>query len=378
MLSIMCIGAVHQFNSAISQKVYNSENKFKTYIFSVQAYLLYLLFQKVPNFFNPSFLLLLPFLAAYGGWLLWRRKKRYPSLRIGTLQALINEPSWRALLRLWLPLTLRGLTFFSLIVALARPQQPFREQEIKADGIDIILSLDVSSSMLARDFNPDRSTASKAVAKDFIAHREFDRIGLVVFKGEAFTQCPLTTDYDMLYNFLDNLQCPQLEEGTAIGMGLATAVNRIKDSKAKSKVIILLTDGVNNSGYVQPNIATELATTFGIKVYTIGVGGVGRAMAPIREVSAANCDYIFGYTPVEIDEALLLQIAERTGGRYFRAKDEKSLQKVYAEIDRLEKTEMNITTLKRDDDTFPFWLRCAALFLLLELVLRWTLLRNLP
>jgi Ca-activated chloride channel homolog len=328
------------------------------------------------NFVNPLFLFLLPLLLGYGGWLLWTRRKRYPTIRMSSLQSVVNEPSWKALLRQWLLPFLRGLALFCLIIALARPQQTFKEQDIKADGIDIMLSLDVSSSMLARDFNPDRLTASKLVAKDFVVRREFDRIGLVVFSGEAFTQCPLTADHDIVQHFLDNLRCGQLEDGTAIGMGLATAVNRIKDSKAKSKVIILLTDGVNNAGYVQPNTAADLAKTFGIKVYTIGVGSSGRAFAPVGR--RGDGDYIFSYVPVEIDEALLLQIAELTGGRYFRAKDEKSLQKIYAEIDRLEKTEMDVTTLQRDVDTFAVWLRWVALFLVAELILRWTLLRSLP
>jgi Ca-activated chloride channel homolog len=330
----------------------------------------------VSSFLHPWFLLLVPLLFGFGAWLLAKRKKRYPTVRISTLQAVINEPSWKAVLRQWLLPALRGLGLFCLIVALARPQETFKEQDIKADGIDIMLSLDVSSSMLARDFTPDRLTASKVVAKDFIARREFDRIGLVVFSGEAFTQCPLTSDHDILDHFLDNLRCGQLEDGTAIGMGLATAVNRIKDSKAKSKVIILLTDGVNNSGYVQPDVAAELAQTFGIKVYTIGVGSTGRAFAPIGR--RGDGDYIFSYIQVEIDEALLLQIAQKTGGRYFRATDEKSLQKIYAEIDELEKTAMDVTAIQRDVDTFPVWLRWAALFLMLELALRWTILRSLP
>jgi Ca-activated chloride channel family protein len=292
------------------------------------------------------------------------------------LQSIVSEPSWRGLLRAWLPLLLRSLALFCIAIALARPQKTLSEQEIKADGIDIMLSMDISSSMLARDFSPDRLTASKSVAKDFVLRREFDRIGLVVFSGEAFTQCPLTIDHEILNHFLDNLRCGFLEDGTAIGMGLATAVNRIKDSKAKSKVIILLTDGVNNSGYVQPNVAAELAKTFGIKVYTIGIGSIGRAFAPIGR--RGDGDYIFSYVPVEIDEALLLQIAQQTGGRYFRAKDEKSLQKIYAEIDRLEKTEMDVTSIQRDIDLFPTWLAFAFCFLLLELGLKWTILRSLP
>ena len=330
----------------------------------------------MPNFAHPIFLLLLPLLLGWGVWLLMGRQKRYPSVRISSLQAVILEPSWRGLLRTWLPIILRGAALFCLVIALARPQKTFVEEDIKAEGIDIILSLDISVSMLARDFNPDRLSASKKIAKDFVSRREFDRMGLVVFSGEAFTQCPLTSDHDMLTMFLDNLRCGDLQDGTAIGMGLATAVNRIKDSKAKSKIIILLTDGVNNSGYVQPNIASELAKTFGIKVYTIGVGSIGRAFAPIGR--RGDGDYVFSYVPVEIDEALLLQIAQQTGGRYFRAQDEKSLQKIYNEIDLLEKTAMDVTAIQRDFDLFPRWIAYALLFLMVELLLRWTVFRSLP
>jgi Ca-activated chloride channel homolog len=292
------------------------------------------------------------------------------------LEAMVGEPSWKGSLRQFLLPFLRGLAIVCAVIALARPQQSLREEDIKADGIDIILAMDVSSSMLAQDFKPDRLAASKEVAKNFVGRREFDRIGLVIFSAEAFTQCPLTTDHDMLNNFLDNINCCLLEDGTAIGMGLATAANRLKDSQAKSKVVILLTDGVNNSGYVPPTTAAELAKTLGVKVYTIGVGNSGQAYTPVRR--RGDCDYIFGFAPVEIDENLLIQIAQTTGGRYFRAKDEKSLEKVYAEIDRLEKTELDITAIKRDVDVFHTWLKWAIALLLIEIILRWTLLRALP
>jgi Ca-activated chloride channel family protein len=292
------------------------------------------------------------------------------------LQGVVRQSSWRTNLRIWLVPILRGLALLCLTVSLARPQRTLQEQDIKADGIDIILSMDLSSSMLAQDFRPDRLKASQKVAADFVEHREFDRIGLVVFSGEAFTQCPLTSDHEVLNHFLAQLQCGQLEDGTAIGMGLATAVNRLKDSKAKSKIIILLTDGVNNAGYIEPNTAAQLAKEFGIKVYTIGVGNAGQAYAPIGRRS--DGEYVFGYVPVEIDENLMIQIAQQTGGRYFRATDEHSLQKIYTEIDQLEKTEMDVTSLQRHLDLYGIWLYWSLAFLLSEFILRYTLLRSIP
>jgi Ca-activated chloride channel homolog len=284
------------------------------------------------------------------------------------------QPSWRSNLRSWLLPVLRGLALSAIIIALARPQQTLQEQDIKADGIDIIMALDLSSSMLAQDFRPDRLRSSQKVAAEFVEHREFDRIGLIVFAAEAFTQCPLTADHEVLNHFLERLQCGQLDDGTAIGMGLATAVNRLKDSQAKSKIIILLTDGVNNAGYIEPNTAAQLAKEFGIKVYTIGVGTTGQAYAPVGR--RADGDYVFGFVPVEIDENLLIQIAQQTGGRYFRATDERSLQKIYTEIDQLEKTEMDVTTIQRHLDLYPVWLRWACILLIIEFLLRYTLLRN--
>ncbi len=327
------------------------------------------------EFLNPFFLIFLILLPLFGVWRLLNRDKRYVALQFSSLQGVLREPSWRSSLRVWLLPLLRGLGLVCLVLALARPQRSLQAQDIKAEGIDIVLSLDLSSSMLAQDFRPDRLKASQKVAIDFVERREFDRIGLVVFSGEAFTQCPLTTDHEVVNHFLEQLQCGQLEDGTAIGMGLATAVNRLKDSKAKSKIVILLTDGVNNAGYIEPNTAAQLAKEFGIKVYTIGVGSTGQAYAPIGR--RGDGEYVFGFVPVEIDENLMMQIAQQTGGRYFRATDEKSLQKIYSEIDQLEKTEMDVTTIQRHLDLYPFWLKCALVLLLLEWLLRFTLLRSL-
>jgi Ca-activated chloride channel family protein len=263
-----------------------------------------------------------------------------------------------------------------MVIALARPQLTLKEEEIKAEGIDIIMVMDISSSMLAQDFQPDRLQVSKAVAKEFIDKREYDRIGLVVFAGESFTQCPLTTDHRVVKDFLDGLQCGLLDDGTAIGMGLASAVNRLKDSDAKSKVVILLTDGVNNSGYIKPITAAEIAKELETKVYTIGVGSRGQALSPVSRRSDGR--YIFGMANVEIDEALLNQIAEMTGGNYYRATDESSLMAIYDEIDKLEKTEMEITTFKRYSEEFRRFLIIGLLLFLVETLLRLSIFKTLP
>jgi Ca-activated chloride channel family protein len=235
-------------------------------------------------------------------WLLRRRERSRPAaMRIPALDAVSVAPSWRLRLRAALP-WLRGIALVALVGSLARPQRPLQEERIKAEGIDIVLSMDVSSSMLAQDFRPDRLSVSKRVAAAFVDRRAYDRLGLVVFAGEAFAQCPLTTDHGVVKTFLSELQCGVLEDGTAIGMGLASAVNRLKDSRVKSKVAILLTDGVNNSGYIKPLTAAELAQKFGIRVYTIGVGSQGDALTPVSRRSDGQ--YVFGLARVEIDEAL--------------------------------------------------------------------------
>lgn len=327
------------------------------------------------NFVNQYFFWLLLILPIIGYWFFKNLDHRYASLRFPTLQAFSNTTSWKSRLRILLPI-LRALSFIALVVALARPQAILKEEEINAEGIDIALIMDLSSSMLARDFKPDRLEASKIVASDFVKQREYDRVGLVVFAGEAFTQCPVTTDHKVVQEFLGNLQCGVLADGTAIGDGLATGVNRLKDSEAKSKVIILLTDGVNNSGYIQPTTAAEIAKEYGIKVYTIGIGSDGDALTPIGR--RGDGEYIFGFAQVEIDEELLHNISEMTNGKYFRATNEEALKNIYAEIDQLEKTKIEVTSIKRHSEEFHIWALLAIIFIILEILLRYTIFRAIP
>ena len=310
-----------------------------------------------------------------GFWYFLQHKQYFPSLKMPSLQAFQGKESLRGRLRILLPI-LRFLCFSALVIALARPQKTLKEEVVKAEGIDIALVIDLSSSMLAQDFTPDRLEVSKKVAAEFVDKREHDRLGLAVFAGEAFTQCPLTTDHSVVKDFLKGLRCGILEDGTAIGMGLATAVNRLKESESESKVVILLTDGVNNSGYVKPETAAEIAKEFDIRVYTIGVGSTGDALAPVSRRSDGQ--YIFGLAPVEIDEALLKDIAKLTGGRYYRATSEKALEEIYAAIDQLEKTEIEVSIIKRYSEEFYPFLIFALLCLTLEIVLRYTLFRTIP
>ena len=327
------------------------------------------------TFVNPALFILLALLPLFGLWYFLQYKKRYPTIKMSSLEAVKGTSAWRGKLRIVLPI-LRALAFIVFVIALARPQLTLQEQEIKAEGIDITLVMDLSSSMLAQDFKPDRLEVSKQVAADFIDKRPHDRLSLVVFAGEAFTQCPLTTDHRVLKEFLAGLKCGILEDGTAIGMGLATAVNRLKDSEAKSKVVILLTDGDNNAGYIKPLTAAEIAKEFNVKVYTIGVGSRGQALTPVRRNS--NGQYIFGLANVQIDEQLLNQIAESTSGKYFRATDEQSLLQIYNDIDQLEKTEIEVTTIKRYSEEFHRFVILGIIFLLLEFLLRYTILRSIP
>jgi len=327
------------------------------------------------TFVSPIFFVLLLLLPIIAWWYFRNYRQRYAPMRMSTLEGLENTQSIRGRLRSLLPI-LRILSFIALVIALARPQRVLKEEEVVAEGIDISLAMDLSSSMLAQDFQPNRLEVSKRVAGDFVGQRQYDRIGLVVFAGEAFTQCPLTTDHFVLNEFLSKLECGILEDGTAIGMGLATAVNRLKDSDSKSKVVILLTDGVNNTGYQSPMLAAKIAKEYGIKVYTIGVGSVGETRAPVSRRSDGK--YVLGLVRVEIDEALLREIAEMTGGKYYRAVDEQSLEQIYASIDQLEKTKIEVTSFKRYSEEyhhFAFW---GILFLLIEVLLRYTVLRAIP
>jgi Ca-activated chloride channel family protein len=269
---------------------------------------------------------------------------------------------------------LRTLAITLLIIVLARPQSKSSRKDIKTEGIDIIMALDISGSMLAKDFKPDRLEAAKNVAKEFIDDRPNDRIGLVIFSGESFTQCPLTSDHAVLKNLFSSIKTGMVADGTAIGNGLATAITRIKDSKAKSKVVILITDGVNNQGSVAPLTAAEIAKTFGVRVYTIGVGTMGKALAPVQMYPDGSYEY--GYVDVNIDEQSLTEIAEMTGGKYFRATNNDKLKEVYHEIDRLEKTifeEKNFSN--KAEHFFPFAI-VAALLLLTEFLLKNTVFKS--
>jgi Ca-activated chloride channel family protein len=298
-------------------------------------------------------------------WMIWWQfysGKTKPSyIIISDLRGLEGITSWKERFFPYLPL-LKIFAIALFIIAMARPQLSLTEEKVKAEGIDIMLVMDLSSSMLSKDFDPDRLEVSKMVAKEFVEKRVHDRIGLVVFSGEAFTQCPLTTDHNIVTDFLSGLQVGMLQDGTAIGMGLATAVNRLKDSEAKSKIIILLTDGVNNAGYINPNTAAEIAKEYNVKVYTIAVGTMGQALSPVNRRSDGQ--YMFAMATVEIDTELLQQISQMTDGKYFRAIDRESLENIYSEIDRLEKTEIEVNVYKRYKDEFRKFLY-AGLFLLL-------------
>lgn len=327
------------------------------------------------NFIQPEFLLLLVLLPIVAFWYYYRSKQYFPTFRMSSLEGVTNTRSYKAIIQRILPF-LRAAVFIALVLAMARPQEMLKEEDIKAEGIDIMLVMDLSSSMLARDFTPDRLEVSKTVASQFVNKRPYDRIGLAVFSGEAFTQCPLTTDHRILKEFLSNLRCGILEDGTAIGMGLATGVNRLKDSEAVSKVVILLTDGVNNSGYIKPITAVQIATQFNIKVYTIGIGSIGKAVTPTSLISKGR--YKFELASVEIDEELLKEIAEMTGGAYFRATSKEGLEEIYSRIDQLEKTEIEVTTIRRYTEEFHIFALIGLLLLFIEILLKYAVVRGLP
>ena len=272
-----------------------------------------------------------------------------------------------------LPFVLRTAALALLVVAIARPRSSTQVEKVDTEGIDIVFAMDVSTSMLARDFSPDRLSAAKDIAIEFIAQRPSDRMGIVVFAGESYTQCPLTTDRATLINLMKDVQTDLIEDGTAIGNGLATAVARMKDSDAKSRVIILLTDGVNNMGEIDPSMAADIAKTYGIRVYTIGVGANGTAPYPVQTPWGIELQNM----PVEIDEPLLKGIADGTGGRYFRATDNTKLAEIYGEIGQMEKTRTSVDSFPVYKDLFKNYALAALLCLLLELLVG-ALLRRLP
>lgn len=324
------------------------------------------------TFLDPAYLWLLLVIPAILAYYFFRHRKSEASLTLPGLEPFKGlTRGFRFYLRYAL-FALKILVLILLIVILARPQKSDSFQDVTTEGIDIMLAIDISGSMLARDFKPDRLEASKNVATEFITGRPYDRMGLVVFSGESFTQCPLTTDHAVLINLMREIKSGMIEDGTAIGMGLATAVNRIKDSEAVSKVIILLTDGVNNRGEIAPLTAAEFASTFGIRVYTIGVGSMGTAPYPVQTPFGLQ----YQDMPVEIDEAVLQEISSKTGGKYFRATDNDKLVQVYAEIDKLEKSKIDVRQFtKKDEKYLPLAIAALALFIL-ELLTRFTIYRR--
>lgn len=327
------------------------------------------------RFANPYLLWLLVLLAPMIAYYIYRTLQGGAAIRISTIEGVCRAPRT---LRYWLrhaPFVLRCAAFVLLVVALARPQDVDEQRRSSAEGIDIMLAVDVSGSMLARDFKPDRITAAKEVAGRFIADRYGDRLGLVVFAGEAFTQSPLTTDQSTLQTMLSRIRSGIIEDGTAIGNGLATAINRLRESDAKSKVIILLTDGVNNRGEIAPLMAADIAADMGIKVYTIGVGTRGKAPYPVVDMFG---NMSFQPMDVEIDEKTLEGIAERTGGRYFRATDNDKLQSIYDEINQLEKSKVEVTDYTVYHERFLALLLAALGVLLLEFVFSNIILKRIP
>jgi Ca-activated chloride channel family protein len=298
---------------------------------------------------------------------------RKPHLRVSTAVPWKRTGTGAPAILRHLPFVLRIAALSLIIVAIARPRSSSQMEKIDTEGIDIVLTMDVSTSMLARDFNPDRISAAKDIAIEFIAQRPTDRIGIVVFAGESYTQCPLTTDRSTLINLMKEVQTDLIEDGTAIGNGLATAVARMADSDAKSRVVILLTDGVNNSGEIAPLTAAEIANTYGVRVYTIGVGANGTAPYPVMTPWGVDIQRV----EVEIDEDLLKSIAETTGGRYFRATDNTKLAEIYSEINRMEKARTTIDSFPVYKELFMRYALLALACLLLELMLR-LLFRRLP
>lgn len=327
------------------------------------------------EFVNPQFFWLFLLLPVLILWYFWKRKQQTAALKISSIKGFKTKKNWLARLRPLL-FVLRLLVLSALIVAMARPRTVDETTKtVNNQGIDIVMAIDVSASMLARDLKPNRLEALKSVAARFINERPTDRIGLVEYAGESYTKTPLTSDKSIVLSSLKGIKYNTIiEGGTAIGSGLATAVNRLKESTAKSKVIILLTDGVNNTGFIDPKIASELAVEFGIKVYTIGLGTNGMALSPIGIRPDGGFQY--GQQKVEIDEALLKAIAETTSGRYFRATSTTKLVEIYDEINKLEKTDIEEFRYKSYNEMFRPWVLLALGLLGLELLLRYTLFRS--
>jgi len=329
------------------------------------------------TFANPQFLALLVLIPVLSYWYFKRRSTRSGTIRFSnvnvakTVEKVSNRRKYRHV-----GFILRMIALSLLVICFARPQSSHTEEEVTTEGVDIVLAVDISSSMLAEDFKPNnRLEAAKLVARDFIRGRRNDRIGMVVFAAQSLTQCPLTLDYGILLNFLERIESGMLEDGTAIGMAIANASNRLRDSKAKSKIVILITDGQNNRGQLDPVTAAQVAHAFGIRIYTVGVGKRGTAMYPVD-------DPIFGkryvQMPVEIDESTLTQIAKLTDGKYYRATDKKTLEQIFAEIDQLEKTKIEVKQYTRFKELFASFLVAALFAVVVEVAVSNTKFRKIP
>lgn len=328
----------------------------------------------MPKFESPYFLYLLLLLIPYIAWyVIWGRKSR-ASLQISTFAALQNTDRGIRYYLQHIPFVLRCFALGLLVVALARPRSSTELERTNVEGIDIMITLDVSTSMLARDFKPDRLSAAKDIAIEFVSQRPTDRIGITIFAGESFVQCPLTSDRAALINLIASVQTDLIEDGTAIGNGLATAISRLKDSDAKSRVIILLTDGVNNRGEVAPISAAEIAKMYGIRVYTVGIGANGMAPYPVRTAFGVQLQQV----PVEIDEKLLREVASLTGGQYFRATDNTKLVEIYSQINEMEKTKSMVDAFPVYKEEFANYALAAFVLLMLELLLRFIVFRRIP
>lgn len=328
------------------------------------------------EFANPHILWLLAAIVPLAGYYVWRTMQGDATIRISSVEGLRHAPRTVRYYLRHVPFALRCIALATLIVALARPQSAEHDTRTDAEGIDIVLAIDISGSMLARDFKPDRITAAKEVAGSFVADRYGDRIGLVVFAGEAFTQSPLTTDQSSLQTLLSRIRSGVIEDGTAIGNGLATAINRLRESDAKSKVVILLTDGVNNRGEIAPLTAAAIAQDYGIKVYTIGVGTMGEAPYPVFDQRGNLVQTV--NMKVEIDEEMLRKIARQTGGEYFRATDKQTLQSIYDQINSMEKNRVEVSEFTILHEEYLVWVLAALAALLLEFIVSRLILKRIP
>jgi len=333
-----------------------------------------LYFLKNIEFANPEYFYLLFIIPAIIVWYVYRHSKSYPDIKFSTFEPFKNYKKTKRQNWFHSLLILRLLAIIMLIITLARPQSKISKQNITVEGIDIIIAYDISGSMLAEDLKPNRLEAARDVAINFINGRPNDRIGLVIFSGEAFTQCPLTTDHNVLKNLFLDIKSGIIEDGTAIGDGLATSISRIKDSKAVSKVIILITDGINNMGSVDPLSAADIAKLYGIRVYTIGVGTTGYAPYPFKTPFGIQYQNV----EVKIDEDLLRKISKTTDAYYYRATSKNKLENIFKEIDKLEKSKIDVTEFHKKNEEFLIFALLAALFIIIELVLRYTVFKTLP